>query len=136
MASSLTNLVDARQKVSFSIFIPTVVPAGLVPERPTIDEQPPAFVGVNYRTKDGSTGLSVLNGPAGSGIAADPRKKGEVIKLRGDIFGHFLNIESQFGGPILWWEEAGSYVALSGPKLNKTDLVKIAVSMSPTADIK
>lgn len=133
---SLTNLVDARQKVSFSIFIPTVVPAGLVPERPTIDEQPPAFVGVKYRTKDGSTGLSVLNGPAGSGIAADPRKKGEVIKLRGDIFGHFLNIESQFGGPILWWEEAGSYVALSGPKLNKTDLVKIAVSMSPTADIK
>jgi len=113
-----------------------VVPAGLVPEPPTIDEEPPAFVRVNYRTEDGSTGLSVLNGPAGSGLAADPRKKGETIKLRGDILGHFLDIEPQFGGPILWWEEAGTYVALSGPGLNKTDLVKIAVSMSPASDIE
>jgi len=131
---SLTSLAEARQKVSFSIFIPTVVPAGLVPEPPTLDEEAPAFVRVNYRTEDGSTGLSVLNGPAGSGLAADPRKKGETIKLRDDILGHYLNIEPQFGGPILWWEEAGSYVALSGPELNKTDFVKIAVSMSPTAD--
>jgi outer membrane lipoprotein-sorting protein len=133
--SSLTNLAEARQKVSFSIFIPTVVPAGLVTEHLIIDEGPPTFVKVDYRTKDGSIGLSVLNGPAGSGLAADPRKKGETIKLRGDILGHFLNNEPQFGGPILWWEEAGSYVALSGPELNKTDLVKIADSMSSTADI-
>lgn len=69
---SLTSLVEARQKVSFSIFIPTVVPAGLVPEPPTLDEESPVFVRVNYRTEDGSTGLSVLNCPAGGGLAADP----------------------------------------------------------------
>jgi len=130
------SLAECRQKVSFSIFIPTVVPTGLVPEPPALDKGPPAFVRISYRTEDGSTGLSVLNGLAGSGLAADPRKKGETIKLSGDILGHFLNNKPQFGGPILWWEEDGSYVALSGPELNKTDLVKIAVSMSPTADIK
>lgn len=134
--SSPIYLDKARQKVSFAIFIPTVVPAGLVPELPTIDEGTPALVRINYRAADGNIGLSVLNGPAGSGLAADPRKKGETIWLRGDIAGHFLNIEPQFGGPILWWEETGSYVALSGPGLGKTDLVKIAVSMSPTADIE
>jgi len=134
--SSPIYLDKARQKVSFAIFIPTVVPAGLVPELPTIDEGTPALVRINYRAADGSIGLSVLNGPAGSGLAADPRKKGETIKLRGEIEGHFLNIEPQFGGPILWWEEADSYVALSGPGLGKTDLVEIAVSMSPTADIE
>lgn len=132
---SLTNLAEVRQKVSFSIFIPTLVPAGLVAEHLTVDEGPPNFVRVNYRTEDGSTGLSVLNGPAGSGLAADLRKKGEIIRLRGDIPGHFLNNQPEYGGPILWWEEAGSYVALSGPELNKTDLVKIANSMSSTADI-
>lgn len=132
---SLTSLVEVRQKVSFSIFIPTAVPAGMATENLTINEGPPVFIRVDYLTEDGSIGLSVLNGPAGSGLAADPRKKGETIKLRGDILGHFLNNQPQFGGPILWWEEAGSYVALSGPELKKTDLVKIADSMSSTADI-
>ncbi|SPF45905.1 exported hypothetical protein [Candidatus Desulfosporosinus infrequens] len=133
--SSLTGLAEARQKVSFSIFIPTVVPAGLVTEHLSIVEGPPTFLKVDYLTKDGSTGLCVLNGPAGSGLAADPRKEGEAIKLRSNIPGHFLNNQPQFGGPILWWEETGSYVALSGPELNKTDLVKIAESMSSTAGI-
>ncbi len=122
-------------KVSFSIFVPTVMPDGLVTANLTIDEGPPTYVKIDYRTKYGSTGLLVLNGPAGSGLAADPRKKGETIKLRGDIPGHFLDNQPQFGGPILWWEEAGSYIALSGPELNKTDLVKIADSMSSTRNI-
>lgn len=132
----LTSLSEARQKVSFSVFVPTVVPAGLVPQAPIIDEGQPAFVKVNYHIKDGSIGLSIVNGPAGSGLDADPRKKGEAIRLQGDIPGHFLNNEPQFGGPILWWDKAGTYIALSGPDLSKTDLVNIAVSMSPTADIK
>lgn len=128
------SLAEVRQKVSFPIFIPTMVPVGLVPEHPTGGEEPTAFVTVNYLTKGGSVGLSVLNGPAGSGLAADPRKKGETIKLRSNILGHFLDNEPEFGGPILWWEEAGSYVALSGPELTRGDLVKIAASMSSTTD--
>lgn len=122
--------------VTFSIFIPTSVPEGLVPEPPTLDEGPPAHIYVNYQAGDGSIGLSIINSPAGSGLDADPRKNGETIKIRENIVGHFLDNEPQFGGPILWWEEAGSYVALSGPELNKTDLVNIANSMSATADLK
>lgn len=132
----LTSLAEARETVSFSIFIPTSVPEGLVPEPPTLDEGPPAHIYVNYQAGDGSIGLSVINSPAGSGLDADPRKTGETIKIRGNIVGHFLDNEPQFGGPILWWQEAGSYVALSGSELHKTDLVKIANSMSSTADLK
>lgn len=125
-------LAEARQKAPFSIFIPTVLPAELVAENLTIDEGPPYFVRTDYRTNDGSVGLTVLNGPAGSGLAADPRKKGETINIRGGISGHCLTNQPEFGGPILWWEEDGSYVALSGPWLSKDDLVKIADSMSST----
>jgi hypothetical protein len=130
-----TSLAEVRQKVSFSIFIPTEVPVGFVPEHPTGDVGSTASIIVNYRTKDGSVGLVVVNRPAGCGLDADPRKKGEIIKLQGNILGHFLNNQPEFGGPILWWEEDGSYVALSGPELTMVNLVKIAASMSPTAEI-
>jgi hypothetical protein len=46
---------------------------------------------------------------------------------------HLLNVQAAFGGPILWWEQDGTYVAVSGPHLTKDDLVKIASSMSATA---
>ena len=74
---SLTSLSEVRQKMPFSIFIPTAVPAELVAEHLNINEGPPTFVEVDYLTEDGNIGLSVLNGPAGSGLAADPRKKGD-----------------------------------------------------------
>jgi hypothetical protein len=44
-----------------------------------------------------------------------------------------LNNEPQFGGPILWWQQDGTYIAVSGPHLTKDDLVKVAASMSKTA---
>ncbi|MDR3601633.1 MAG: hypothetical protein P4L49_14330, partial [Desulfosporosinus sp.] len=50
--SSLTGLAEAHQKVSFSIFIPTMVPAWLVTEHLSIDEGPPTLVKVDYLTKD------------------------------------------------------------------------------------
>lgn len=39
----------------------------------------------------------------------------------------------EFGGSILWWNEAGAYVAISGPCLTEEDLVRIANLMSPDA---
>jgi hypothetical protein len=38
-------------------------------------------------------------------------------------------------GAVLWWQEAGAYVALSGPSLTKEDLVWIAASMSFKANL-
>lgn len=126
---SITGLAEASQKMPFPIFIPTEVPAGLVAEL-TIEEGPPDFVRIEYRSKEGGVRLTVVNGPAGSGLAFDPRKSGETIHIRGGISGHYLINQPEFGGPILWWEEAGSYVALSGPDMSKTDLANIADSMS------
>lgn len=127
---------EARQQVSFTIFIPTVVPAELVANNLiiTIDEEPPNYVRVDYPAKDGSIGLTVLNGPVGSGLAVDPRKEGETINIRNDIEAHYLSNQPEFDGLILWWEEAGSYVALLSPNLSKDDLVQLAESMSPIAD--
>jgi len=134
---SMTGLIEARQKVSFPVFIPTEVPEGLTAENPTVDEKTPAAVRVriSYRTETGSIGLDVLNSPAGTGLDADPRKTGETIQMRDGIAGHFIDNQPHFGEPILWWNEAGAYVPLAGPYLTKTDLVKIAESMSSTADI-
>lgn len=135
--STVTGLADAREKVSFPVFIPTAVPDGLAAEPPTIDERSPDSdrVRISYSTDYGSIGLDVLNSPAGTGLDADLRKTGETIDIRDGIEGHFIDNQPEFGGPILWWDEAGAYVAISGPKLNKADLVKIAESMSSTADI-
>jgi len=71
------GLADLRRRVPFPIFVPTEVSAGLVPEPPVGGEEPTSFVRISYHTKDGSAGLRVTIGPAGSGLAADPRKKGQ-----------------------------------------------------------
>lgn len=90
------------------------------------------LVTINYQ---GATGveLSVLDGPAGCCLAADPRKYVGPTPLPGGRTAYFLDNEPQFGGPILWWQQDGAYIAVSGPHLIKDDLVKIASGMSNTA---
>jgi len=123
-----------RAKVSYPIFIPTEVQSGLAPEPPTGGEQPGALR-IIYHDAQGAAALNVLNGPAGCCLDGDGRKNGEAVLIRGGITGHFLANQPQFGGPILWWQEDGAYVALSGPALTRTDLLRIAASMSKTADL-
>ncbi|NLW91328.1 MAG: DUF881 domain-containing protein [Syntrophomonadaceae bacterium] len=134
--SPTTDLSRIRQKVPFAVIIPTNVPDGLAPASPLLNPGPPASVSIYYLSETGSSGLLVINSPAGSGLAADERKTGEAIVLRNNISGHFLKNHPEFGGPILWWEESGTYVALSGPQLTKEDLAEIANSMSSDADIR
>ncbi|MBI2954940.1 MAG: zf-HC2 domain-containing protein [Chloroflexi bacterium] len=129
------TLAEIRGRVSFPVFVPTDVPAGLTPEPPIGGERSISGVRINYHAADGGIQLTVFNAPAGSGMDADQRKSGQPIALPNAITAHFFDMQPQYGGPILWWQQDGAYVALSGPHLSKDDLIKIAGSMSNIADL-
>lgn len=127
--STESSLSEVRKKVSFPVFVPAEVSHGLTPS-PQIGD---GRVRIVYLSGDGTQELSVLNGPAGCCLDAVPGKTGQATPIRNGITGHFLINQPEFGGPILWWQETGTYVALSGPHLTKEELVRIAASMSSTA---
>lgn len=129
------TIASLRQTLPYPIFVPTDVPAGLTPQPPLVgDANHTPGVTLTYRAPDGSVALRVLNGPLGCCLDADYRKGGTLITLPRGITAHLISNEPQFGGPILWWDQDGAYVALSSPTLTQDALVKIAASMSNTAD--
>jgi len=94
-----------------------------------------ALVTINYDAPDGTAALSVGNGAAGCCIDQDARKGQDRIALPGGAIGHFLPNEPRFGGPILWVDEDGTFVAVSGPLLTRDEEIKIAASLSKTAGL-
>lgn len=130
------TLAALRHTVAYPLFVPLAAPAGLTPEPPVGGDQPTAGVTISYRAADGSVALRVLEGPAGCCLAADIHKSdGETVSLPNGAVAHLLDEPPQYGGPILWWEQDGAYIALSGPQLRRGDLVAIAASMSKTAEL-
>lgn len=127
--SSLT-IAQAQQLIRYPIFVPTMVPTGLGLAHPSVRQILTSSIEIDYSDASGTVGLSVLEGPAGCCLDADPRKGGTEITLATGITAHFLNNEPQFGGPILWWDEGQTYVANSGPQLKQDGLVRVAGSMS------
>ena len=131
------SLANIRRLFSFPVFVPTAVPAGLNPDVLVTDDGRPAgpLVTINYWMADSRLALQVLNGPAGCCLDADPRRRRNAVKLPTNITGYFLPIEPVYGGPILWWQQEGAYIALSGPQLTRDELVRISASTSSTADL-
>jgi outer membrane lipoprotein-sorting protein len=126
-------LARVRQSVSFPVFVPTGVPAGLTPEPPLVTGGPESSVAINYHAADGSIGLTIVNAPLDccSGLRI---VKGEDIKLTTGVAAHLIqDPEDESGGWTLWWEQDGATVKLSGPNLTREDLIKIAGSMDKTA---
>ncbi len=128
-------LAQARERVPFPVFVPTYVPAGLIPEPPLISRDPESSVTLNYHAADGSIGLTVVNGALDccSGLRT---VQGEEIKLATGVTAHLIqNPEDESGGWTLWWEQDGATVRLSGANLMRADLLKIAASMDRTAEL-
>ncbi len=121
------TLADARRSLPFPVFVPTALPSynTLVPYLPRFDGR---LLTIDYAGK-----VLVINGPAGCCLDA-AGKSGESLALPNHISAHFLQVGPQYGGPILWWQQEGTYIAISGPQLTKDVLVAIAASMSKTAD--
>ncbi|MGH7861534.1 MAG: LolA family protein, partial [Candidatus Dormibacteraceae bacterium] len=127
-------LAEIRQRVSFSVFVPTWVPAGLTPEPPVGGAQPAENVAIRYHTADGGVGLIVSNGTPDCcpGYAMLPS---EPIALPDGLQGHLIRRPTtQYGGLTLWWQQDGTTVTLTGPAVSESDLVKIAASVSKTAN--
>ncbi len=131
---TLRGLSALRSRIPFPIFVPTYVPKGLRPEEPALG--PVIGVTVNYRTADGSVALTVLDGAAGCCIDQDARKGQDLVALPGGLVGHFMPNEPQFGGPILWVHKDGTFVAISGPALTRSEEIRIAASLSGTAGLR
>jgi len=126
------RLAELRRELDFPVFIPTQLPEGLHPLTPTYDR----LVSISYVDDDLNRVLSVASGPAGCCLDADPRKMvGGGTPIRKGSEARFIPVEPEFGGNILWWNEDGAYIALSGPHLTQEDLFAIAESLSPTATL-
>ena len=121
------SLAEVRGRVTFPVFVPTYVPAGLVPQPPVWTGGAGDTVEINYVRAGGPVVLHVLNGPTGCCLDADPRKAGKTLTLPDGTPAHLF-------GYILWWHQGGTYLALTAPGLPADELVKIAASMSDTAD--
>lgn len=127
------TLAEIRQRVSFAVFVPTWVPAGLTPEPPVGGEQPTQNVEIRYHTADGGIGLAVMSGRPDccSGYASLPS---EPVALPNGLEGHLIRTPTTlYGGLTLWWQQDGTTIALTGPAVSESDLVKIAASLSKTA---
>ncbi len=130
------TLAQIRLQMSFPVFVPTAIPAGLTPEPPVGGERPQATVRIDYHTANGVKALTVLNGPVGCCLdGLSPKHDGEPLTLPNGIAAHFLAGTPETGGPVLWWQQEGAYLALSGSNETKDDLVTIAASLSKTADL-
>lgn len=123
-----------RGRSAYSVFIPTIVPENITSARITdVTAANPVFI-IRYYGGDHRETLVVLNGPAGCCLDSDPRKSGLLVRLANGISGHFLGgIQPEYGGPILWWVQDRTYVAVSGSDLTQEILLGVANSMSNSA---
>lgn len=129
------TLAEIRQRVTFPVFVPTWVPEGLTPEPPVGGEQPGENVEIKYHTADGGVGLDVVNGTPDCCPGLLPLESEEVILPNGITARLIRQPTTLYGGMTLWWQQDGTTLVLSGPDLTQDDLVKIAASMSKTADL-
>ncbi|MGE5141516.1 MAG: LolA family protein [Rudaea sp.] len=127
-------LAALRGKVSFPVFVPTEIPAGLVAEPPLGGDSPSASIEINYHAADGSIALTVVNGPPDC-CAELEAVQGEDVKLPDGTLAHIILDPGEGGGWLLWWETQGALIKISGPDLTRSDLITIASSMDRNAEL-
>lgn len=95
------------------------MPDGLAPE-------PPVGYEISYHDASGRPVVTVTNG---AGFTDDPRASGEPVTLANGAVARWL-------GSLLWWVQDGSTtMALSGEGLSREALMRIAASVSASADL-
>lgn len=121
------TLAELRARSDFPYFVPTYVPEGLIPE-------PPTSYQLQFHRADGTPALIVQNAKQGEGgMEQDARFKGELIKLPNGLDAHELTFEPQIS--VLWWRQDNGYVSLEGHGIPRSEMLKIAASMSSTAGL-
>jgi hypothetical protein len=130
-------VMQLRPQLAFAPYVPGYVPPGLVGQ-PTVVPQggargaKAALLEVAWRPGAAMTPtvLLLLQGPMGCCLDDVRANVTPNVQIRPGLDGHFIReIEPAHGGPILWWIDAGVYVALSSPSLGADELLRVARSM-------
>ncbi len=128
--AGIKPLAAIRRQVSFPIFLPAWLPGGLRLQPTTVDGE--QHVTIDYVGADGGAHLTILEGPLGCCLDGDPRKYGGPALPNGRPV-NLRDVGRQFGGLILWWDQAHTYIALSSSSLSKAQLMRVALSLSNVA---
>lgn len=121
------TLQELRAQADYPILVPTYVPEGLTPAPPTQNQ-------IEYFRADGMKALIVQFSKQGTGgMEQEPRFKGETVKLPNGREAHQLLYDPQI--VILWWNQDGGYTSLEGHGIARDEMLKIAASMSATAEL-
>lgn len=121
------TLAEIRANAGFPIFVPTYVPEGLTPEPPLNNQ-------IQYHRADGTIPLLVQNAKQGEGgLELDPRFGGEIVKLASGPVAHLIGFDQ--GVLMIWWHQEDGYISLEGHGLSREEMIKIAESMSSTAEL-
>lgn len=118
------SLAAIRQHIAFALFLPMWVPHHLMLRQATVDGTP--HVALTYLAP--GYDLSILEGPVGCCLDADPREYGGPTLPDGRVV-NLLSVGAAHGGVIVWWDQAQTYMALSSATLTRADLLHIAASI-------
>jgi len=134
-----SSLEEIRQKASFKLFLPGYLPAGLKPEPPVAGSNQGSdhidTLNVTYHGADGAVALRLVEGPPRDPSSmARPMLTAPGVAIKEGITGRLLDAPSG-QTKLLWWVQDGSYISLETRVLSKEELLKVAASMSATADL-
>lgn len=142
-----TVLGQLRQQVCYAVFVPTDLPTGLTaaPPRFGTTEAEVSGIIIEYYSRDGALVLSVSNSEPRADYRDPFAMNVQPITLPNGISASFYTrpTECGYGRTVLYWEQGGTFIAIEGPALDggagsfqisKEELIKIATSMSGTAE--
>lgn len=135
------SLDEIRRQASFKLFLPEYVPAGLEPEPPVAGSNQASdrvdALNVTYHSGDGAVALKLAEGPPRdpSGIAR-PMLTAPEVAIKEGITGRLYDYKTPtLQVRLLWWMQDGTFIGLETQVLSREELLKMAASMSPTADL-
>uniref|UniRef100_A0A7C1JKH9 Anaphase-promoting complex subunit 4-like WD40 domain-containing protein n=1 Tax=Thermomicrobium roseum TaxID=500 RepID=A0A7C1JKH9_THERO len=122
-----------RVQLRYPLFIPITLPPGLSAHYTTDGPGPEALVSITFVTSSGETAFILAQAPADR---LPPPEEGEPVTLPNGIVAQFFPSSAKAGGrPSLEWIQEGTHIVLLGGTFGREELIAIAGSLSPTADL-
>lgn len=148
--SRALNMAEVRQKVGYSVYVPTYVPAGLIAESimSTNNLERDASVAVIYHNTNGKRMLTVVSSKGKAGFSAPFLDHNNVVLHSGatayvTVLPPNCNYGSDESDDVeVSWQQAGldllvygSLTSDAGVQLTRDDFIKVANSLSDTAEL-
>jgi TolB protein len=128
------SLAEIRRQSALPVFVPTRIPAESVPD--WLGRDATSSMTINYHNPKGMTTLLVTSGTSRCCVGGILKEEPSVpLTLSNGIAGHLIAGDGKEKWSMIWWEQAGALVAVSGPQLDQATLSSIAASVSSTAEL-